>query len=526
LSDYSASEPTQGGMLGELQLKDYINLARRRKWWIILTAAAISVIAVTVAYRLPDYFRSETVIMVDPQQVPSNYVASPVTTSIQDRLSTIQQQVMSPSRLKKVIDTLGLYPELRGKVSDQVTIAKMQKATTIEVANAGDRRLSSFRIGFQAAEPHVAAKVANELATQFIDENLRVRGEQFSGTTDFLNAELQDTKRQLEQKESEMGRVKSTYIMDLPESKQYHLEALTTLRNELRESQDRVSQDQQQKVMLQSMLASSSPAVDLDPDNGEMSGSPAHRQIEKLETSLSELRARYGSSYPDVRKIQSQIDDLKKKEEQELKNGPAVGEQPTLRNAVKNPVIEAQLQKLDDEIATEQKRQPDLQQQIDFHSSKLEREPVFEQQIAGLMRDYDTLRGHYNLLLDKKLSAEMATQLESRQEGERFVVLDAAPVPDAPAGPNRILIAAAGILAGMLAGFALAVVVEMADECVRNEKEAAQLAGKGVLAGIPLIRTRGETLKLRWQVAAALAATVVVSGGLGYGISLVAKRFF
>ena len=255
MSEYGSSGQPDRGMFGEFELKDYLDIARRRKVLIVLTVAAIAVIATVIAMRLPDFYRSETVIMVDPQTVASSVVQSPVTSSVMDRLSTLQQQVMSPSRLLKVIDSQRLYPDLRGKVSDQDLVRKMQKATTIESVNTSGRTIGTFRIAFQGSNPQVVAGVANELANQFIEENLRVREGQFSGTTDFLDTQLQDTKKQLEDKETEMGRIKSTYIMDLPESKQFHLEALSTLRAQLRQSQDRVAYDQQQISVLQAMLS-------------------------------------------------------------------------------------------------------------------------------------------------------------------------------------------------------------------------------------------------------------------------------
>lgn len=524
MSEYGSSSSSDRGMFGEFELKDYLDIARRRKLLILLAAAAVAVTISVIVMRLPNFYRSETVIMVDPQSVSPILVPSAVTSTVVDRLATIQQQVMSPSRLKKVADTLGLYPNLRGKVSDQSIIRRMQKATTIEVVNNAGRAMGSFRIAFQGSDPQMVARVANELANQFIDENLRARESQNRGTTDFLNSELQDTKKQLEDKEAEMGRIKSTYVMDLPESKQFHLEQLTNLRQQLRQSQDRISYDQQQKLVLQAMLSTSKPAVDLDPEGGEGS-SPLQTQIQKAETSLSEMRSHYGPNYPDVKKMQAQLDELKAKKAEEDKNAPPAQSVP-VRKGVKNPVIDAQLQKLDDEIATETKRLPQMQEQIDFHSSKLEREPVFEQQIAGLMRDYDTLRGHYNALLDKKLSAEMATQLETKQEGERFVILDSAPVPDAPAGPNRGLLITVGIVLGILSGFGLAVAIEMSDETVRTEREAEHIIGKGVLVGIPNIFTRQQRTLKQVRAAIALAATVVIAAGLGYMLSGVAARFF
>ncbi len=314
---------SRGELFGDLQLRDYLDIARRRKWWIILTATALFVAAAVVALRTPNVYRSETVIMVDPQKVPDNYVASTVSTSIADRLSTIQQQVMSPTRLKRVIDTMGLYPELRGRIGEQALIRMMQKATTIEVVQSGGYRLSTFRIAFHGKDPVMVAAVANQIAKLFIEENSRAREQQFHGTAEFLEDELRDTKKQLEQKEESLQWIKSRYILDLPESKQYHLEALTNLRTQLRTSEDRVARAQQEKVVLQSLSFNFAPAIDLDAEGQNPAASPFQVQMQKLETQLAELRARYGPNYPDVRKTQGQIDELKARMASEEQNAPA-----------------------------------------------------------------------------------------------------------------------------------------------------------------------------------------------------------
>jgi polysaccharide chain length determinant protein (PEP-CTERM system associated) len=399
----------------------------------------------------------------------------------------------------------------------------LQKSITVEVVDAGGQKLSAFRIGYTGREAAETARVANELAATVISENLKARQQQFLGTADFLDNELQDTKRQLETKEADLGRIKTTFIMDLPESKQFHLEALNNLRNQLRANQDKVNSAQQQKIYLQSLLASSNPVVDLDADGGETS-SPEQIQIEKLETQLSTLQARYGAGHPDVRKTRAQLDDLKAKMAAEQKVESPADPPKVVRRTVRNPVVEAEIAKLDQEIDDLTKVQPQLEEQINFHSSKLEQEPIFEERIAGLMRDYDTLRLHYNSLLDKKLSAEMATELDERQKGERFVILDTAEVPLVPAGPNRPLLILVGFLGGLLCGAGLATVAELADQSVRNEREAAQILQKGVLAGIPFVATKRQTRRRRLLIAGALATTVMCSTGLGFVISHFAER--
>jgi polysaccharide chain length determinant protein (PEP-CTERM system associated) len=508
---------------GALEIRQYLEILRRRKAIVLLTAIGVFFCTAVIARRLPNVYRSETVILVDAQQVPSNYVQSTVSTSIQDRLATIQQQVMSPTRLKKMIDKLHLFPELRGKVSDEVLIQKVQKSTTVDVGG----RYSSFRVAYHGENPRQASEIANELAATFIAENLKAREQQFVGTAEFLDHELQETKAQLETREQQLQSIKRNYVMDLPESKQFHLEALNTLRTQLAASQDRVSRAQQDKAMLQSMSAAS-PTVDLDSGIPGATGgsSPLQKQIQKLEAHLSELQTRYGPNFPDVRKSQAELDRLRKKAAAE---GAQELPQPQVATVVlppskKNPVLAAQLQKLNQEIDEQTKLQASLQQQIDFHVSKLERVPIFEQQIAGLMRDYDSLRAHYQNLQDKKLSAQMATELEARQKGERFVILDPAPVPVLPFGPNRILISLGGLIAGLFAGIGLAVTFEMLDQSVRSEYEAAHLLGIPVLAGIPQIYTKAQMRSRKLRFALAAVATAYSSSGLGLLIFFAARK--
>jgi len=517
------SKSQTGGLDGGgiQEFHHYLNIIRRRKAVVMLVTIGFFCCATVIARRLPDIYRSQTVILVDAQQVPSSYVQTTVSTSFQDRLSTIQQQVMSPTRLKNMIEKNGFFPGLRAKVSEDALIQKVQKSTSVEVAG----HFSSFKIAYQGNDPNEVSQIANQLAETFITENMQARQAQFSGTAEFLDNQLQETKSQLEVKERQLQGVKSTNVMDLPESKQFHLEALNNLRTQLAASEDRVRQAKQDKIMLESMMNTNAPTVEVDGGGAGIS-SPLQNQIEKLESHLAELRAQYGPNFPDVRKAQADLDRLKKKEAAKKTQAPA----PALVEPLvptgnrRNPVIEAQIQKLDQEITDQTNLQGPLQQQIDFHVSKLERVPIFEQQIAGLMRDYDSLRSHYQSLLDKKLSAQMASELEARQKGERFVILDPAPIPNQPSGPNRVIIGFAGLLLGLIGGVGSAIAIEMTDASVRSEHEAAELLGIPVLVGIPQMYTAAQMRSRRMKFALAAILTASFASGLGVLISVVTRK--
>lgn len=504
-------------LLEDIQIAKYLDIFRRRKWWIIVTTTVVFVVTLVVAMRLPSLYRAETVILVDPQKVPDTYVPSTGNTTVADRLSTVRQEVMSPTRLKELLTRTGLYADAVANKNEDAVIRQLQKSIQLEVVDAGSSRLSAFRIAYTGRTAAEAALVPNEMAEMIITKNVQARQEQSSGTAEFLQNELVQTRKQLEQKEAELGRIKSTFIMDLPESKQFHLEALATLRNQLQASQDRMNRAQQEKLYLQSTIGNTNTTVDLDADSQGALSSPEQAQVQKLEARLAELGGRYGPSHPDVRKTRSELEQLKAKIAAEQKAAPAPIEVPRpARQAARNPVVTAQINKLDQDIQEQTNLQKQLEGQVSFHSSKLEREPVFEQQMAGLMRDYDTLRAHYNHLLDKKLSADMYTSLVTHEEGERFVILDRATVPAKPFAPNRFLYGLVSLLGGLFAGTGLAVIVEMTDPSVRHEQEAASILGKPVFAGIPTIVTPLQARSALIRTVGTMALTIVSASVLGF----------
>ena len=501
------------------QVREYLDLASRRKLWIILLTLGISVSIAVVAMRLPSIYRAETVILVDPQKVPDTVVPTSVSGTVADRLSTIRQEVMSPTQLGLLTKEMNLYPQLRGKVSEQQLVARMQKSTTIEVVDSGGQRLSAFRIAFTDTDRNKVAVVANRLASLFIERNLKARQQHFNGTSQFLETELQETKHQLEEKEHLLQDVKSRYIMDLPESKQYHLEAMNSLRDQLRNSQDQANRDRQSKIYIQSMAGMATQTIDLDQEGGP-SKSPHQSQLQKLEMQLKDMQVRYGPNYPDVRKLRNEINQLKAKTESEKAETDAPDPQlgvPTQQ--AHNPVVEAEISKLDQDIEDQTKVQADLEKQVQYHVGKLQQVPVFEQQIAGLMRDYDTLRNHYNQLQAKKLDAVMAGELETHQAGERFEVLDPAVPPDGPAGPKRGMMIIGGLFFGLMCGVGVAFLVEVSDESVRHEREAAHIFGKPVLAAIPKITSNKEHALSLWRVASLTAGTAFAAVAFGFVIS-------
>jgi|SRR5271165_131920 len=520
----TATAPVAPG-LGQMSTQDYFALAKRRRFWIIFPALAVAVAIAVMAWRLPNIYRSMAVILVEPQKVPSSYVQTTAVTGWGDRVSTIYQEVTSPARLKRIIDAMGLYPDLRKDEGEQEAVATMQKAIVVEQVVAMGNNAAAFRISYKGRSPSQTAQVTNQIAAMFIEENLKVREEQSYGTADFIESELQKTTQQLQEKGNELNEIRSRYGQDLPEAGQFHFQEAEALRQQLHTAQQQMTQDQQQRADLQSLAESTPPTVDVDLGAGI--SSPGGSQTEDLQTKLNALRSRYGPNHPDVRKLQAELDQAKAKEaDTAAKSATPAGTTATpAARKRRNPVIEAQLEQLDQDIEKQKKLVAQLQTEINFHLSKIQDGPAIQQKIAVVQRDYDALQGHYRDLLNKKMAAETATAMESREKSERFVLLDSAQVPEKPYMPNRPLMIAGGVVLGILVGFGVGLAREGVDNSVRTEREAEAILGTSVLSGVPEILTGQQLWHNTLRLCSVALVTVVVAVGLGITIAHFTVRF-
>src|SRR5262249_20219644 len=136
IGSLGGAQPNRAGIgSGQISLEHYVRLLLHRKWWIITTFLVVTVGTVVVVAKLPNIYTSETLILVDPQKVPEAYVSPTVSGDVRSRLSTLEQQILSATRLQKIIDSLKLYPELRGKMAREEIITMMRKDVQITLVS-------------------------------------------------------------------------------------------------------------------------------------------------------------------------------------------------------------------------------------------------------------------------------------------------------------------------------------------------------------------------------------------------------
>ncbi len=495
--------------LGGLQyygLRDYKRLVLRRKWVIVIAATLIGLATSVVVYFLPNIYKASTIILIDPGKVPDSYVKSTATLTATDRLALLRQQILSDTKLSQIIDDMGLYPEMRKTVAPMLVTRKMREDIDLEpISSSGRIGLTAFTISYYSGNSNTAASVANRLASLFIAENLRAREEQVLGTAEFIDRELDKARQDLIERESKLGALRAHYAAELPETENAHLQALASLQMEVRAAMDAVSRDEQQKVYLQSMLADSPQVVDLDSTKSETSA-PAGLQdlLARLQAQQDQLRARYGPQFPDVLKTQHDIDLLQQKI-QSMKTTSATPAAPSVIKS-HNPVVESQIAALDKDIAARNKQEDDLKAQIAYHQSMLEKAPAVSQQLDMLTRDYEQAQENYKRLQDRKFAADISTDMETRQKGERFLILEPAQAPASPDQPKRALMDALGLAAGVVIALGLVLVLELFDRTVKTETEVVSHLQVPVIAEIPWFVTAVENRRKQLR-------TVFAAGG-------------
>jgi len=481
-------------------LSDYGKLLWRHRMKIVMIPLVVTFMVAVVAHKMPNEYQAVTTIVVDPGKVPDTYVKSTATIDANQRLSILEEQILSDTRLGQIADELGLYRSLKAKQSRAAVMGMMRKEITVDptVSAPPARALKSFNVTFTAGDPVLAAKVSNRLASLFIEENLKVREQQVMGTADFFGDQMEKAKEDVDEKAQKLASLKSQYASDLPEAQNLHLQALTTAQLAVREEADALARAEQQKSQLDSLLASSPEVVDMDADHN----TGLEAQLEHLQGDLDQLRAHYGPQYPDVLGKEADIRTLKDKMkalEEQGKSDQASGKKH------QNPAIQSQIDQAEEQIRKHQAKEAELQAQIKFHIAAIGGVPAVQEQLAAATNELSDASERYKRLQDRKFGADMFSDVEARQQAERFVLLEPAQPPQAPVAPNRPLIVGAAAAVGLILALAVIVVIELFDPAVKTEREVLDRLRAPLLGEIPRLDIKHRHRRRFWS----LGATVI-----------------
>jgi polysaccharide biosynthesis transport protein len=498
-------------------------MLRRRRWWLALPAFGVWMAVWAFAWSLPAVYRSETVILVEQQKVPEQYVVSNVSADLQDRLQNMTQQILSRTRLLSIMEDFNLYPKLRAHVTGDEMVERMRKDIQVELVQAPNRsgNLTAFKVAYLSNDPVLAQEVTAQLTSLFINENLKTRQEQSTQTTQFLVSQLEDAGRGLAQQEAKVKEFKSQYLGQLPEQVQSNVQILAGLQAQLQQETDLLGRAKQQSVYLDTLRAQwRTLEASVGPGNpAGVTAPPAlDQELARLHAQLAELSSHYTERHPDVRKVKEQIaktEKLKQQAEARIAGAPASGTTDDTVHA-SSPTemeVESQLKANKVEIENRQHAIQDLQKSIGEYQSRLNMTPVREQQMAGLTRDYEQSRKNYEQLLAKRDQSGMATDLEKQQQGEQFRVLDPPNLPQKPFSPNRLKLDLIGLVAGLMFGGVVLAGAEIVDDRIYSKEELTAIVSAPVLAEIPMLATameEGQQVRGEWLQRGILSVMVML----------------
>ncbi|MDC4205439.1 MAG: Wzz/FepE/Etk N-terminal domain-containing protein [Candidatus Manganitrophus sp.] len=509
-----------------LQLvRDYLGMIWRQKMWIILPLIGGILIAGILIVKLPKIYRSTTLILVEAQKVPEEYVKSAVSGTVEGRLSTIQQQIMSRSLIEKIINKFGLYPENSNGVITEEAIGRMRNNIEVRTTVARNNNIEAFSLSFQGKDPVMVMNVTNELASLFIEENLKIREQLVEGTTEFLDNELKNLKETLERQEARIGEFKRMNMGELPQQLEANLRSLDRIQSDLLATQLAKRSAQDRKLVLEKTIELTRQRIEraanqergiednallesgIAPPTTERAPSQQMLKLIQKKMDLANLQTEYKETYPDIimlkREIQELEDQVALTEMSEAGTLPAGLREPGQSNQndrrrapLRVPMgfelerahiaeSQRQIQAIEVELNTLTEREIGLQRQIQLYERRVESVPAREQELAVLERDYENTKKNYESLLDKKLNAQISENLEKRQKGEQFRILDPANLPERPFKPVPLQIGLMGIAGGLGLGVALAFIREKLDSSIRKPEEVERITSVPVLASIP-----------------------------------------
>lgn len=507
-------------------------LVWRRKWILVLPLIACSIAAYVIAQRLPNRYRSETVILVVPQRIPEAYVRSTVTSRIEDRLRTITQEILSRTRLEQVIKEFDLYPEERKREPMEAVVERMRRQVNPQIS-----RSDSFRLAFEYTDPVLAMKVTGRLASLYIEENVRNREVQAESTNQFLEQQLNDARSRLLEQEKKIEAYRLSHAGELPAQLPLNLQVIQNSQQQIQALLEAMNRDRDRMSVVDRLLADASMPEVVQPDvpgaagtNTVGSSGSAAQQYALAQAQLRSLETRLTPAHPDIIRLRKQVADLEAKvraeeAQQHSREADGAARSAAIVSAAefarqnRISALRAERTNLERQISARQGEEQELRAKIDEYQARVELVPRRESEMIGLTRDYETLQESYRALLAKKEESQIAANLERQQSGEQFRVLDPARMPDAPFSPDRPRISLIGAAVGLLLGLGLIGFLEFRDSTFRTDADVVQVLDLRVLAVVPIVLSRAEQRR-RQMLRLAMTATIIVASALAVSWSV------
>ncbi len=560
-------------------LQDYLDIWQRRKWPMLLIMAGVFLLAVAIALILPPVYRSTATILIEDQDIPRELVQSTVTSYAAQRIEIINREVMTRSNLLKLIDRHNLYADQRGRVPVETIIGKMRKAINLEMLSAEviDPRSGrpteatiAFTLSFDAGKPDVAQRVANDLVSLYLSENIKRRTRKAAETTEFLASEDERLRKELAEIEAKIADFKARHSTALPEFSQMNIQLAERTRQEISDIDRQLRSLKERQYYLEGQLAVVKPSAPIVSTDGRMVLDDSER-LRMLRSEYARVSAKYGSNHPDVKRLRREIAALEQKgtglsgrdpREDELQRLQAeytearnkyseqhpdviklkrrianlkadLERSPPVRQGgtwggdtgpVNNPAfiaLQSQLKAVNSEISSLQLQRRELKAQLANYEKSLALSPEVEREYTNLLRDKENIVHRLQEIAQKLMDARLSQDLEKEAKAERFTLLEPALLPEKPIKPNRLAIVFLGLVFAVAASVGYAAIAETINKGVFGRHHLATILKEPPLAVIPYIETE-EDLQHQRRIRIVMAS----SAAIGMVLLIAAIHYF
>jgi succinoglycan biosynthesis transport protein ExoP len=499
-----------------IQVIDLFGLAHRRGKLMAISAGAVILVTFWIAMALPNLYLSSAMILVEPQSVDENLVDSGVRTSeLSDRLGLMTAEILSRSRLSQIITDMDLYEDEHDDMQRFEVVELMRSFVRVEpVMNVleGQRRdrdasFNTFRIIFSHENPQIAKDVAQRIANDFINANITSRTEVTAKSLEFMRDEIGSLTGQLGVVEKQITEVKAANVGSLPEEIESNQRLLQFAMGDLRDAQ-RVFDSAESDASFWNNQALT--AFTMSSPNDLTS--PTHR-LRALEIDRGSLLARgFTEKHPDIVRVESEIVILNQQiagTEDDDDTPKSFGEQ--------NARAEQSRAESRAKAASEDVER--LRESISVLEARLAATPAVAEQLDALTRQYDQLYTSYQDFSARLQQAGVQADLERRQLGEKFRILESAEIAPEPSSPNRLLLLSMGAILGLVLGAGLGIFAELTDSSLHTTNELQSALGIPVLVSVPKIMLESDRVArsqriLRETLAAVGVVVFVLVGGI------------
>jgi uncharacterized protein involved in exopolysaccharide biosynthesis len=535
-----ALEPT-------LELGDYLATFKRRRSLILWVASGVFVVGLITAFAWPPTYSSSSTILIEEQEIPPELIQATVTSYAAQRIQIISQRVMTRSNLMEIIEKYNLYADERQRYTTEEILNEMRDDIKVDMITADimDPRTGrpgaatiAFTVGFEDENPTLAQKVASELTTLYLNENLKTRTEKSAETYEFITEEAKRYKDQITRLEAELVEFNRKYVKVLPENKALNTAALDRAEQEIRGIDTQLISLEEKKIYLEGQLPlldpyTSTSATDVMSPEARLETlrtqyislstrySPEHpdvirlkneiealeretgatdftaekiKQLDGLRSELALAEKKYSPEHPDVKRLRHQIEAL----EEDIGNQPGTTSAQAGSVIPNNPSyvnLQTQLQATKSNIHSLKAQRAELTEKVSEYEQRLLLTPQVESEYRALVRDYENASVRYQAIKNKEMTAEVGKQLEKERKGEKFTMIEPAILPEEPISPNRPAIIFLSLVLALGAGIGTAALTESMDTAVRGAKGVIGILNTAPLAVIPYLVNESENRK-------------------------------